>query len=68
MKTETRKTRKAFRENVEGVIEARRDFLRKSALVGAGAAAATGGLGFNIATAQGKTTTWKIQQIGRAHV
>ncbi|MCZ6608982.1 MAG: TRAP transporter substrate-binding protein DctP, partial [Alphaproteobacteria bacterium] len=29
--------------------------------VGTGAAAATAGFGFNIATAQGKTTTWKIQ-------
>lgn len=56
----TKHTRR-FRENVEGVIEARRDFLRKTALVGAGTAAATAGFGFNIATAQGKTTTWKIQ-------
>ncbi len=46
-----------FRENVEGVVEARRDFLRKSAVVGTGAMAATAGFGFNIATAQGKTTT-----------
>ncbi|MPY69406.1 MAG: ABC transporter substrate-binding protein [Alphaproteobacteria bacterium] len=54
------KTRGPFRENVEGVVEARRDFLRRSALVGAGAAAATG-FGFNIASAQGKTRSWKIQ-------
>ena len=57
----TAKRTQKFRENVEGVIKARRDFLRKSALVGAGTAAATVGFGFNIATAQGKGTTWKIQ-------
>ncbi len=57
----TAKRAQKFRENVEGVIQARRDFLRKSALVGAGTAAATAGFGFNIASAQGKTTTWKIQ-------
>jgi TRAP-type mannitol/chloroaromatic compound transport system substrate-binding protein len=61
MTVKSGKGRGQFRENVEGVIQARRDFLRKSAVVGAGAAAATAGLGFNIATAQGKTTTWKIQ-------
>ena len=54
-------TGKKYRESVEGVIDARRAFLKKAAVVGTGAAAASVGLGFNIATAQGKTTTWKIQ-------
>ncbi len=54
-------TGKKYRESVEGVIEGRRAFLKKAAIVGTGAAAASAGLGFNIATAQGKTTTWKIQ-------
>ncbi len=55
------KTDKKYRESVEGVIDGRRAFLKKAAVVGTGAAAASAGLGFNIATAQGKTTTWKIQ-------
>ena len=50
-----------FRENVEGVVEARRRFLKQTALVGAGTVAATAGFGVNIATAQGQTTTWKVQ-------
>jgi TRAP-type mannitol/chloroaromatic compound transport system substrate-binding protein len=41
--------------------DARRAFLKKAAVVGTGAAAASAGMGFNIATAAGKTTTWKIQ-------
>lgn len=53
--------RKQFRESVEGVVESRRNFLRNTALAGAGAAAATAGLAPSIATAAGKTTTWKIQ-------
>ena len=52
---------KKYRESVEGVVDARRAFLKKAAIVGTGAAAASAGMGFNIATAQGKTTTWKIQ-------
>jgi TRAP-type mannitol/chloroaromatic compound transport system substrate-binding protein len=52
---------KKYRENVEGVVEARRNFLRKSALAGAGVAAVAAGVAPSIATAQGKTTTWKIQ-------
>ncbi len=54
-------TNRKYRENVEGVVDGRRAFLKKAAVVGTGAAAASAGLGFNIATAQGKTTTWKIQ-------
>ena len=56
----TKRTGK-FRENVEGVVEARRRFLKQTALVGAGTVAATAGFGVNIATAQGQTTTWKVQ-------
>ncbi len=52
---------KQYREAVEGVVDARRAFLKKAAVVGTGAAAASAGMGFNIATAAGKTTTWKIQ-------
>jgi len=52
---------KQYREAVEGVVDARRSFLKKAAVVGTGAAAASAGMGFNIATAAGKTTTWKIQ-------
>ena len=54
-------TDKQYRESVEGVVDARRAFLKKAAVIGTGAAAATAGFGFNIASAQGKTTTWKIQ-------
>ena len=54
-------SKKVYREAVEGVIESRRNFLSKAAVVGVGAGAATAGFGFNIATAQGKTTTWRIQ-------
>ena len=54
------KSRK-HREAVEGVVASRRAFLTKAAAAGAGAAAVTAGSAFNIATAQGKTTTWKIQ-------
>jgi TRAP-type mannitol/chloroaromatic compound transport system substrate-binding protein len=52
---------KKYREAVEGVVEARRAFLKKTAVVGAGAAAATAAMSFNIGTSAGQTTTWKIQ-------
>ena len=56
-------SKRPYREAVEGVVDARRSFLRGAAVTGAAAAAATAasGFGFNIATAAGKTTTWKIQ-------
>ncbi len=53
-------SRKPYREAVEGVVDARRDFLKKAAVTSAAVVAGTG-LGFNINTAVAKGTTWKIQ-------
>lgn len=49
------------RQNVEGVIESRRAFLRNVAKGGTVAAAAATVPLFNINTAKGQTKTWKIQ-------
>ena len=57
----TKKRPEGFRESVEGVVEARRSFLRKAALASTAVAATGAGLGFNIGTAKGQTKTWKIQ-------
>jgi len=57
-------TKGRFREPIEGVIEARRTFLKGAAAVGgAGAVFAAGDkLGFPyVGTAKAQTTTWKVQ-------
>ncbi len=59
-----KKSKRKFRESVEGVVEGRRKFLKgATAAVATGAAfTAADSLGFPfIGTAKGQTTTWKIQ-------
>ena len=52
---------KKYREAVEGVVDARRGFLKTFAVAGVGLAAGTAAMGFNIGTVKGQTRTWKIQ-------
>ena len=50
--------KRSYREAIEGVVEARRSFLKGAAVATAGVAAGTT---FNIRTAKAQTTTWRVQ-------